>query len=47
MGAFIETISVKIKSVLNPYLYNNGVSPMLGLLEHILHMDRSFIALSI
>ena len=45
MGAVIQFITEKVKGVFSPYLYNNRISPALGFLEHVLHVERSLVAL--
>ncbi len=41
MAAIIQMMIDKIRDKFNPYLYNKRVSPYLGIIEQIVHMERS------
>jgi hypothetical protein len=44
MAAIIQISFQKVKNVFNPYLYNDQMGLILGLVEHTIHVERSLIA---
>jgi hypothetical protein len=45
MAAVIQNSFHKVKNEINPYLYNNWISPFFDLAEQKVHLERSIIAL--
>jgi hypothetical protein len=44
MAAIIQLGFQKVKNVFHPYLYNDKMGLILGLLEQTIHVERSLIA---